>query len=182
MAKILEDEAIVEAYLAGDEDGQRIRHPLESVEAAALELGLRKSEGGAGQAEAGGVKEAASSSPHIVASRHRRMRTLSALPRPQYIDARRIRAEDTCVQTLHIVFPERECRREHIPRMLHYHSIASPRLADANSVSILFGGQTMSWMEEAALMSARHLAATPCHWRTVAMDGLEFKRPVRIGE
>lgn len=47
----------------------------------------------------------------------------------------------------------------------------------------------MSWMEEAALMSARHLheqqeqqAGPRCSWRTVAMDGLEFRRPVKIGE
>lgn len=53
---------------------------------------------------------------------------------------------------------------------------------DTNSVSILFGGQTMAWLEQAALISARNVARglPNVHWKTVAMDGLEFKRPVVV--
>lgn len=64
----------------------------------------------------------------------------------------------TLSRTLHLVFPE--------------HS---------NSVSVLFGGQLMEWMEEAALLSARHVGRGE-RWATVALDGLEFPQAVAIGE
>ncbi|KAE8234277.1 hypothetical protein CF326_g679 [Tilletia indica] len=68
-----------------------------------------------------------------------------------------IRVESTLTQSLNLVFPQH-----------------------ANSVSVLFGGQLAEWLEETALLSARHLKPGP--WHTVAMDGLPFKQGVAIGE
>ncbi|PWN48101.1 hypothetical protein IE53DRAFT_212491 [Violaceomyces palustris] len=64
----------------------------------------------------------------------------------------------TLVRTLHIVFPEH-----------------------TNSVSVLFGGQLMDWMEEAALLSVRFVGRAR-RWNTVALDGLEFPQAVGVGE
>lgn len=69
-----------------------------------------------------------------------------------------IQVSQTLSRTLHLVFPEH-----------------------TNSVSVLFGGQLMDWMEEAALLSARHVGRGE-RWSTVALDGLEFPQAVTIGE
>ncbi|CAO1628615.1 unnamed protein product [Sympodiomycopsis kandeliae] len=162
IANVTQDGRFVEAYLSGDQDGQKIRHSVDSVRCAAERLGLT------GDPTAEEPSAIASHKRRPSTSTGQRQRRMSSLPHAHLAaSGAEIRSQDTCVQTLHIVFPEH-----------------------ANSVSILFGGQTMSWMEEAALMCARHLPiagssdAGPLRhsWRTVAMDGLEFRRPVHIGE
>lgn len=97
-ANITSDE-YVEAYLLGDEDGQKIRHPLSRVQQAAKEVGL----------EGDGEKS-------TVQRKVTKARRMSSLPLPHLVDPKtsslnEIRAQDTCVQTLHIVFPERESWR-----------------------------------------------------------------------
>lgn len=64
----------------------------------------------------------------------------------------------TAARTLHLVFPEH-----------------------TNSLAVLFGGQLMDWMEEAALLSVRHVGRGR-RWSTVGLDGLEFEQAVGIGE
>ncbi|EPQ30868.1 uncharacterized protein PFL1_01765 [Pseudozyma flocculosa PF-1] len=72
--------------------------------------------------------------------------------------ARPIDVGKTVARTLHLVFPEH-----------------------TNSVSVLFGGQLMDWMEEAALLAVRHVGRGR-RWSTVGLDGLEFEQAVGIGE
>lgn len=72
--------------------------------------------------------------------------------------AKPIKVAKTMVRTLHLVFPEH-----------------------TNSVGVLFGGQLMDWMEEAALMSVRHVGRGR-RWGTVSLDGLEFEQAVAVGE
>ncbi|GAK65321.1 thioesterase [Moesziomyces antarcticus] len=69
-----------------------------------------------------------------------------------------IKVAKTVVRTLHLVFPEH-----------------------TNSVGVLFGGQLMDWMEEAALLSVRHVGRGR-RWGTVSLDGLEFEEAVAVGE
>ncbi|KAN0065332.1 hypothetical protein ACQY0O_001168 [Thecaphora frezii] len=71
---------------------------------------------------------------------------------------RSIEVAKTLARTLHLVFPEH-----------------------TNSVSVLFGGQLMDWMEEAALLAVRHVGRGR-RWSTVGLDGLEFEQAVGIGE
>lgn len=56
--------------------------------------------------------------------------------------------------------------------------IAMP--ADTNPAGDIFGGWLMSWMD----LAAGTVAARRCHGRaaTVATDGLEFIRPVLVGD
>ncbi len=76
-------------------------------------------------------------------------------PRPT---GTRISCAETLTQSLHLVFPEH-----------------------CNSNGVLFGGQLMGWMEEVALMACRLLAGGR-RFSTVALDGLEFKNAVEVGE
>ncbi|KAJ9480245.1 Acyl-CoA hydrolase [Pseudozyma hubeiensis] len=69
-----------------------------------------------------------------------------------------IKVAKTMARTLHLVFPEH-----------------------TNSVGVLFGGQLMDWMEEAALLSVRHVGRGR-RWGTVSLDGLEFEQAVAVGE
>lgn len=69
-----------------------------------------------------------------------------------------IKVHKTMARTLHLVFPEH-----------------------TNSVGVLFGGQLMDWMEEAALLSVRHVGRGR-RWGTVSLDGLEFEQAVAVGE
>ncbi|PWY97608.1 hypothetical protein BCV70DRAFT_195064 [Testicularia cyperi] len=69
-----------------------------------------------------------------------------------------IKVAKTMARTLHLVFPEH-----------------------TNSVGVLFGGQLMDWMEEAALLSVRHVGRGK-RWATVSLDGLEFEQAVAVGE
>ena len=50
-----------------------------------------------------------------------------------------------------------------------------------NSNGVLFGGQLMGWMEDVALMACRRLAGGK-RFSIVALDGLEFKKAVEVGE
>lgn len=78
-----------------------------------------------------------------------------------------IAVEETITTSMHLVF------HQHI-----------------NSQFTIFGGNTMSWSEEVALMACRNiLVKVPGSdvkqrgdWKTVAMDGLEFKVRVAVGE
>lgn len=71
----------------------------------------------------------------------------------------------TLTTTMHLVFPQH-----------------------TNSQSIIFGGNTMSWSEDVALMACRNIAVNGVrseqrgNWKTVAMDGLEFNVRVAVGE
>ncbi|TKY86180.1 hypothetical protein EX895_005005 [Sporisorium graminicola] len=69
-----------------------------------------------------------------------------------------IKVAKTMARTLHLVFPEH-----------------------TNSVGVLFGGQLMDWMEEAALLTVRHVGRGR-RWGTVSLDGLEFEQAVAVGE
>lgn len=69
-----------------------------------------------------------------------------------------IKVNKTLARTIHIVFPEH-----------------------TNSVGVLFGGQLMDWMEEAVLLSVRHVGRAR-RWGTVSLDGLEFEQAVAVGE
>ncbi|CDU26020.1 related to Cytoplasmic acetyl-CoA hydrolase 1 [Sporisorium scitamineum] len=69
-----------------------------------------------------------------------------------------IKVAKTLAHTLHLVFPEH-----------------------TNSVGVLFGGQLMDWMEEAALLTVRHVGRGR-RWGTVSLDGLEFEQAVAVGE
>ncbi|KDN47315.1 Thioesterase/thiol ester dehydrase-isomerase [Tilletiaria anomala UBC 951] len=69
-----------------------------------------------------------------------------------------ISAAQTLTRSLHLVFPEH-----------------------CNSNGVLFGGQLMGWMEEVALMACRSLGHGQ-RFSTVALDGLEFKKEVQVGE
>lgn len=174
-----------EAYLQGEAGGQRIRQPLGRVRAVARQLGLLSG---------ADFSESIPASPAISPLRSKPSSAYPHLRSPTASGD--VNVCDTQVRTMHIVFPEREscaswaCRiplygAHPLPRPSHLAPVTSH--TDANSKSILFGGQTMAWMEEAAIMSARHLVAAdgqscPSAWRTVAMDGLEFRRPVHIGE
>lgn len=80
-----------------------------------------------------------------------RARLASKLSKP-------IKVAKTMARTLHLVFPEH-----------------------TNSVGVLFGGQLMDWMEEAALLSVRHVGRGR-RWGTVSLDGLEFEQAVAVGE
>ncbi|SPO27069.1 related to Cytoplasmic acetyl-CoA hydrolase 1 [Ustilago trichophora] len=80
-----------------------------------------------------------------------RARLASKLTKP-------IKVAKTMARTLHLVFPEH-----------------------TNSVGVLFGGQLMDWMEEAALLSVRHVGRGR-RWGTVSLDGLEFEQAVAVGE
>jgi acyl-CoA hydrolase len=57
-----------------------------------------------------------------------------------------------------------------------------------NSQGLIFGGNTMSWSEQVALMACRNImvssdgAEKRGNWKTVAMDGLEFNVRVTVGE
>lgn len=69
----------------------------------------------------------------------------------------------TLTTSMHIVFPQH-----------------------TNSIGIIFGGNTMSWSEEVALMACRKIQVKGMmgvpHWKTVSMDGLEFNVQVGVGE
>lgn len=49
-----------------------------------------------------------------------------------------------------------------------------------NQYGYLFGGQLLSWVDEVAWIAAS-LDHPGCHFLTLAMDRVEFKRPVRKG-
>lgn len=54
-----------------------------------------------------------------------------------------------------------------------------------NSHGIIFGGNTMSWSEEVAIMACRTIrlsTGSAITWKTVTMDGLEFNVQVGVGE
>jgi acyl-CoA hydrolase len=55
-----------------------------------------------------------------------------------------------------------------------------------NSQGLIFGGNTMSWSEQVALMACRNInisgSKKRANWKTVAMDGLEFNVRVSVGE
>jgi acyl-CoA thioesterase 11 len=55
-----------------------------------------------------------------------------------------------------------------------------------NSHGLIFGGNTMSWSEEVALLACRKIRVSDEHcsltWKTVAMDGLEFNVQVVVGD
>ena len=50
----------------------------------------------------------------------------------------------------------------------------------ANNYETAHGGIVMQWMDEDAAMSAMRFAGETCV--TAAMDGLDFKRPIQIGD
>ncbi len=50
----------------------------------------------------------------------------------------------------------------------------------ANNYESLHGGTLMKWMDEVGAMSAMRLAGESCV--TAGVDGLDFRRPVPIGE
>ena len=63
-----------------------------------------------------------------------------------------------------------------------YSQLVMPQ--DANVVGTLFGGQMVSWMDIAAAKSAhRFIKGTPANITvTRAIDAIEFKQPVHIGD
>jgi hypothetical protein len=79
----------------------------------------------------------------------------------------RLDVASTLATTMHLVFPQH-----------------------TNSHSIIFGGNTMSWSEDVAMLSCRNILVTATgsnrkrrsNWKTVAMDGLEFNVRVAMGE
>lgn len=69
---------------------------------------------------------------------------------------------DTLTTSMHIVFPQH-----------------------TNSHGIIFGGNTMCWSEEVAIMACRTMrigSSRAPSWKTVSMDGLEFNVQVGVGE
>ncbi|KAE8194784.1 hypothetical protein A4X06_0g2871 [Tilletia controversa] len=146
-----EQDATVIVNLPGDEP---IIHTLTEVRECATRLGLHLPlDDNDNQTRSPLALEGAQSVPTWTDWR-RRMSMVELEP----VDSvEEIPVEMTLVQSLNLVFPQH-----------------------ANSVSVLFGGQLAEWLEETALLSARHLKPGP--WHTVAMDGLPFKQGVAIGE
>lgn len=72
-----------------------------------------------------------------------------------------------------------------IPRPQKHLSLSAVRMEFyvfpqyVNHVDTLFGGQLMSWIDQAALLSAEKFARRPCV--TVGMDAIHFHRPIRKG-
>lgn len=66
--------------------------------------------------------------------------------------------------------------------------LASPQLAlrvvtmpkDTNQYGTIFGGVILSYIDQAGFVQARRHA--PLRWVTVAMDKVEFKQPVHLGD
>lgn len=52
---------------------------------------------------------------------------------------------------------------------------------NANVLGITFGGQVLSWVEQAAYLSATRLNVSG-HMLTVAMDAVSFKEPTKVGD
>mmetsp|Transcript_11339 Transcript_11339/g.29118 ORF Transcript_11339/g.29118 Transcript_11339/m.29118 type:complete len:348 (+) Transcript_11339:718-1761(+) len=52
---------------------------------------------------------------------------------------------------------------------------------NANVLGITFGGQVLSWVEQAAYLSATRLNCSG-HMLTVAMDAVSFKEPTKVGD
>jgi acyl-CoA hydrolase len=50
----------------------------------------------------------------------------------------------------------------------------------ANSLGSTHGGNVLKWMDELGAMSAMRFAGENC--ATVSIDGVEFKRPIPVGE
>lgn len=50
----------------------------------------------------------------------------------------------------------------------------------ANTLGATHGGSVLKWMDEAGAMSAMRFAGENCV--TVSMDGVEFRRPIPVGE
>lgn len=56
--------------------------------------------------------------------------------------------------------------------------IAMPK--DTNPYGSIFGGVILSYIDQAAFVQARLHA--PCRWVTLALDRVEFKKPVYVGD
>lgn len=161
------------ARLTGEH--QEIRQRLSDVESAAKRLGIVQRS--SSRSSSLGLESPGGAST-VSDQQQKRLTTESVGP---------ISILQTTVQTMHIVFPQREFERLKVNWQELDESSDKTLPLDANSHSILFGGHTMRWMEEAALMSVRHLIPPASRnvelsWRTVCMDSLEFRTPVRIGE
>jgi len=59
------------------------------------------------------------------------------------------------------------------------HKLVMP--SDLNHHGYLFGGKMLSWVDEYAWMAAS-LEYRPCHFVTIGMDKVEFRKPVRQGD
>lgn len=165
-----EEEGWVSGHLRGEEEdngGQIIRQPLSEVKAMARDMGLLDAEDG---------KELYS-----------HPRSPSASPPPQARARRRSRMGSFISPHLRSPHPYPHLQTPHGPTTIAIEDTLASHLqivfpSHTNSVGILFGGETMAWLEQAALISARNVArgSPNVHWKTVAMDGLEFKRPVVV--
>ena len=68
------------------------------------------------------------------------------------------------------------------------HDLSQPRLAlrviampkDTNPYGSIFGGVILSYIDQAAFVQARLHAK--CRWVTLALDRVEFKQPVYVGD
>lgn len=64
------------------------------------------------------------------------------------------------------------------PRTLALRVVTMPR--DTNHYGTIFGGVILSYIDQAGFVEARRHAA--CRWVTAAIDRVEFKAPVHLGD
>ncbi|MDP1661821.1 MAG: acyl-CoA thioesterase [Phycisphaerales bacterium] len=67
---------------------------------------------------------------------------------------------------------------DHAQARLALRVIAMPK--DTNPYGSIFGGVILSYIDQAAFVQARLHAK--CRWVTLALDRVEFKRPVYVGD
>jgi hypothetical protein len=147
----------VEVNLAGDEP---FSHSEEEVRSIARSLGV--SLPGDKQFQAGRRLSADFFNPPWIQNHSPYASPLLDVLPPSPV-SNQLKASYTLTTTMHLVFPQH-----------------------TNSQSIIFGGNTMSWSEDVALMACRKISVSNSKhgqsWKTVAMDGLEFSVPVKVGE
>ncbi|HNB59240.1 MAG TPA: hotdog domain-containing protein [Phycisphaerales bacterium] len=67
------------------------------------------------------------------------------------------------------------------PRRLALRVVTMPR--DTNHYGTIFGGVILSYIDQAGYVEARHHSkSTNQKWVTVALDRVEFKQPVHLGD
>ncbi|MCG3124872.1 MAG: hypothetical protein GIKADHBN_03377 [Phycisphaerales bacterium] len=64
------------------------------------------------------------------------------------------------------------------PRTLALRVVTMPR--DTNHYGTIFGGVILSYIDQAGFVEARRHA--PCRWVTAAIDRVDFKAPVNLGD
>ncbi|MCC6322526.1 MAG: acyl-CoA thioesterase [Phycisphaerales bacterium] len=64
------------------------------------------------------------------------------------------------------------------PRRLSLRVVTMPR--DTNQYGTIFGGVILSYIDQAGFVEARHHGVHK--WVTVAVDRVEFKQPVHLGD